>query len=90
MYRVSKSKLVDLQEVGVQQARQAALSPGDLILEKLAQLQRFIEQLSRTPEGRAELAERTRCFGYCKQSEYETPKQFHGRLRSWLDRNLRH
>ena len=90
MYRVSKSKLVDLQEVGVQQSRQAALSPGELIAEKLAQLQLFIDQLARTPEGRAELAERTVRFGSCDRGDGESAKQFHGRLRNWLDRNLSH
>lgn len=88
MHRISNSKRVDLQQVVVQQARQAAMSRGELIAEKLAQLQLFVAQLSSTPEGRAELAERTRCFGCCARVDGETAKQFHGRLRHWLDRNL--
>ncbi len=88
MNRVSQSKLVDLDKVVVHQARQAALTPDELIEEKLTQLQLFLDQLASTPEGRAELEHRIERFGRCTRSDAETAKQFHGRLRNWLDRNL--
>ena len=68
--------------------RQETLAVEELIEEKLAHLQMFIDHLTSTPHGSAEIERRIKRFGECKRSEDETSGQYYGRLRHWLDRNI--
>jgi hypothetical protein len=68
--------------------RQEALLEEELNNDKLTQLLEFISRLQQTPPGAAELDRRTKLFGQCQRIEGETPGQFYGRLRHWLDRDF--
>jgi hypothetical protein len=69
-------------------ARQLELPPDELIKAKLAQLQSFVSQLEKTEYGRADLRARVRAHGDCTIEAGETDRQFYGRLRKWLDRDV--
>jgi hypothetical protein len=81
-------KREDLEKTQQYTRHQETLLVKDMIDEKLIQLQIFIGQLSRTPQGSAELQRRTRCFGKCQRIAGENSGQFYARLRLWLDRDL--
>ena len=61
--------------------------PTEQIKEKLADLQRFIQQLAHTPHGQADLQQRVRMFGECMQDACENDRDFYGKLRRWLERD---
>lgn len=61
---------------------------GEIIEEKLAQLQTSVEQLKQTPEGIAQLQRREKAFGECLRTEEETSRQFYDKLRHWLERDI--
>jgi CRISPR/Cas system-associated endonuclease Cas1 len=65
-----------------------ALLVEELVEEKLAELQASLEQLTQTPEGRAERERRAKAFGACTRIEGETSTQFYAKLRRWLDREM--
>jgi hypothetical protein len=67
--------------------REAALV-DEMVEEKLAQLQATLEQLKKTPAGRAEFGRRVKAFGECARSDGETATQFYDKLRRWLERHL--
>jgi hypothetical protein len=69
-------------------ARQMNLPPNELIKAKLAQLQSFVSQLEKTEYGRADLRARVRAHGACTIEAGETDRQFYGKLRKWLDRDV--
>jgi hypothetical protein len=69
-------------------SRAEALRIGELVEEKLAQLQASIEQLKQTPEGTVELKRRAKAFGECIRIEGETSGQYYDKLRRWLDRDI--
>jgi hypothetical protein len=81
-------KREDLEKTQQYTRHQETLLVKDMIDEKLIQLQVFIGQLSRTPQGLAELQRRTRCFGACERITGETSGRFYARLRLWLDKDL--
>ena len=68
-------------------------NPDDLeaarqeIKEKLADLQKFIQQLARTPHGLADLQQRVCMLGECTQDPGEGDRDFYGKLRRWLERD---
>jgi len=64
------------------------LPPEELIKAKLAQLQSFVSQLEKTEYGRADLRARVRAHGACTIESGESDRQFYGRLRKWLDRDV--
>jgi len=65
-----------------------ALLIGELVEQKLAQLQASMEQLKQTPEGSIDLQRRTKAFGECQRIEGETSGRFYDKLRRWLDRDI--
>ena len=83
-----QSKLDGLETIRQAEAEYRDLSPAAQIRVKLGRLQAFIEQLSQTPHGQAELADRTRAFGPCVQAIDESNGRYYGRLRRWLDADL--
>jgi hypothetical protein len=68
------------------QSRPEALRIEELAEEKLAQLQASINQLKKTPKGKAELQRRVKAFGDCKRLDDETSGRYYDRLRHWLER----
>lgn len=56
--------------------------------ENLSQLLEFIARLEQTPDGNAELQNRTKLIGDCKRIEGETSAQFYAKLRKWLDQDI--
>ena len=89
MNLTSKRTNEDLQAASRQmRMRRENLLPEVLAHEKLTQLQTFIRQLSKTPNGRSELRCRRKQFGDCSPINGETVGHFYGRLRHWLDRDV--
>lgn len=84
-----KSKQENLEEVQQFWDRQRSLSPEEQIASKLAHLQGFIQQLEKSASGQAELSSRLKRFGECKRTAGEGTSHFYGRLRRWLDRDLK-
>jgi hypothetical protein len=83
-----QSKLEDLETIRRTQAQQKNLSTDAQIEVKLGLLRAFIEQLAQTPQGKADLASRTRAFGSCLRMTGESNRRYYGRLRRWLDADL--
>jgi hypothetical protein len=48
----------------------------------------FIGQLEKTDYGRADLRASVRAHGRCTIEAGETDRQFYGKLRKWLDRDV--
>ncbi|HEY5315296.1 MAG TPA: hypothetical protein VIK18_22380 [Pirellulales bacterium] len=84
-----KSKQENLDEVQQFWDRQRNLSPEEQIESKLAHLQGFILQLEKSTSGQAELRSRLSRFGECKREAGESTSHFYGRLRRWLDRDVK-
>ena len=82
------SKLEDLEALRTARARQAMLSVDAQVQEKLGNLRTFINQMGRTPTGKAELINRVEVFGVCEPLPGESQRRFYCRLRLWLDRDL--
>ena len=82
------SKLEDLEALRMARARQATLSADAQVQEKLGHLRVFINQMARTPTGKAELSARIKEFGACEAAPGESARRFYCRLRRWLDRDL--
>jgi len=70
------------------QTRSETVQIAEQIEEKLAKLQRSIEELQQTPAGTVELKRRVKALGECQRIEGETSAQFHDKLRRWLDRSI--
>ena len=68
--------------------RQRDLPADDLIKEKLADLQAFICHLAQTPNGKVDLQRRVQVLGKCLPARGESDRQFYGKLRLWLDRDV--
>jgi hypothetical protein len=88
MNSTSFKKYEYLESARQARARQMNLPPDELIKEKLAQLKSFIHQLEKTDYGRADLRARVRAHGGCTIEAGETDRQFYGKLRKWLDRDV--
>jgi hypothetical protein len=82
-----KSNPDDLEAARQASIRQQNLPPEERIKEKLADLQKFIQQLARTPHGQADLQQRVRLLGECTQDPGESDRDFYGKLRRWLERD---
>ena len=82
------SKLCDLETVRNKQARYDALSIDAQAQERLGHLRAFIDQLSQTPTGKADLSRRVLAFGPCERAAGESHRHFYGRLRVWIDTEL--
>jgi hypothetical protein len=87
MHRYRKPNVEDLAAARQARIRQQNLPPTEQIKEKLADLQKFILQLAHTPHGLADLQQRVRMFGECKQVPGESDRDFYGKLRRWLERD---
>jgi len=83
-----RSKQEDLQALAEAQVRYSGMSASQQIDEKLEQLQAFVQQMSQTVQGKADLQRRTQTFGPCRVREGETTREFYGRLRRWLDADV--
>jgi len=87
MHHYRKSNVEDLAAALQARIRQENLPPEERIKEKLADLQRFIQQLARTPHGQADLQQRVQMLGECTQDPGESDRDFYGKLRRWLERD---
>lgn len=85
MNPTKRSKLEDLETIRRAQAQHEDLSVEARVQLDLTLLQAFIAQLARTPNGKADIARRTRAFGPCLPLAGENSRQYYGRLRCWLD-----
>lgn len=83
-----KTKVEDLEAAQQVRARLSNLAPDEQIREKLSNLSGFVQQLAQTDAGKADLDRRTRMFGPCKRAAGESNRDYYGRLRRWLDRDL--
>jgi len=83
-----RSKEEDLQTLAEAQERHSEMSASQQIDEKLEQLQAFVQQMSQTVQGKADLQRRTQTFGPCRVREGESSREFYGRLRRWLDADV--
>ena len=86
MNHYRKSNFEDLEAARQSRIRQQNLPPDEQVREKLADLQKFIQQLAHTPHGQADLLQRERMFGTCNPIPGESQRQFYGKLRHWLER----
>ncbi len=84
-----KTKLEDLDLVQRTLVRSQTLGSSAKVHEKLFELQGFIRQLLRTAHGKAELDRRCRQFGDYAQKPDESEQDYYGRLRRWLDLDLK-
>ena len=86
MNHYRKSNPDDLEAARQARVRQQNLPPDEQVKEKLADLQKFIQQLAHTPHGKADLLQREQLFGTCNPLPGESQRQFYGKLRRWLER----
>ena len=86
MNHYRKSNIDDLEAARQARIRQQNLPPDEQVREKLADLQKFIQQLVHTPHGKADLLRRVQLFGTCDPVPGESQRQFYGKLRRWLER----
>jgi hypothetical protein len=86
MNHYRKSNFDDLEAARQARIRQQSLPPDEQVKEKLADLQKFIQQLAHTPHGKADLLQREQLFGTCIPIPGESQRQFYGKLRRWLER----
>jgi len=82
-----------LKAEGVEAVREARLRheslSGDARVEdNLTHLETYVRQLSSTAHGKAELDRRRNKFGPCVQLPGESRRDYFGRLRTWIDRDL--
>jgi hypothetical protein len=82
-----------LKAEGVEAVREArlrhdSLSGDALVEDNLTHLETYVRQLSSTAHGKAELDRRRAKFGPCKQLDGESRRDYFGRLRTWVDRDL--
>ena len=89
MNPTKRSKLDDLETVRRTQVLTESLSVDAQIQEKLGHLRSFIDQIAQTPNGKADLARRGREFGPCIRAAGESNRRYYGRLRRWLDMDLK-
>ena len=87
MKHYRKSNFADLEAARQASIRRQNLPPEEQIKEKLADLQKFIQQLAHTPHGKADLQQRVGMLGECTQEAGESERDFYGKLRRWLERN---
>jgi len=86
MHHYRKPNMEDLAAAREARIRHENLPAEERIKEKLADLQKFIQQLARTPHGQADLQQRVQVFGECTQDPGESDREFYGKLRRWLER----
>jgi hypothetical protein len=82
-----------LKAEGVEAVREArerhdSLSNDEKVEDNLTHLETYVRQLSSTAHGKAELDRRKVKFGPCTQLDGESRRDYFGRLRTWLDRDL--
>ena len=87
MKHIRKPNPDDLEAARQARIRQQNLPPEEQIKEKFADLQKFIQQLARTPHGLADLQQRVCMLGECTQDPGEGDRDFYGKLRRWLERD---
>lgn len=83
------TKADDIKAILDSRVRQTKLPADDRIKEKLTDLRTFIGHLAQTPIGRAELQQRIQVLGNCVPNVGESDRHFYGRLRHWLDRDMK-
>jgi len=69
-------------------ARHESLSSDEKVEDNLTHLETYVRQLRSTATGKAELERRRSKFGPCAQLAGESRRDFFGRLRTWIDRDL--
>jgi hypothetical protein len=83
-----KIKVDDIEAVLQARTRHEQLPVDEQIKEKLEDLQKFIGYLSQTAHGKTDLDLRVDLLGACQRTPNESDREFYGRLRRWLDRDL--
>jgi hypothetical protein len=68
--------------------RHESLSGDELVEDNLTHLETYIRQLLSTAQGKAEMDRRLIRFGPCTQRAGESRRDYFGRLRTWIDRDL--
>jgi hypothetical protein len=82
-----------LKAEGVEAVREArhrheSLSSDERVEDNLTHLETYVRQLQSTAQGKAELDRRASKFGPCTQLAGESRRDYFGRLRTWIDRDL--
>jgi hypothetical protein len=86
MNHYRKSNPEDMAAARLARIRHESLPRDEQLAQRLVDLQAFVCQLARTPHGSAELQLRTQRFGACAPVDGESPRDYYGKLRRWLDR----
>jgi hypothetical protein len=82
-----------LKAEGVEAVREArirhdSLSGDERVEDNLTHLETYVRQLLSTAQGKAELDRRAIKFGPCEPMPGESRRDYFGRLRTWIDRDL--
>ena len=86
----SKPTNAELQAAALQlRLRRENLPREELAQERLVELEAFIHLLSKTPQGKRELHDRSQYLGECKRRSGETVSHYYGWLRQWLECSLK-
>lgn len=88
MDRSRKANRTGNEETLQHQSVPETLRIEELVEEKLAELQAALAKLGQTPAGILERERRIKAFGICERTAEETSRQFHDKLRHWLDREI--